>query len=314
MENIKDILKKLPYSIFTSSLFFGIFFLFYNSNSEMNVTALILLLVLFFPLILSGLWLGYTAIAIPLICASAISFIDPIITIILLVFFIIPSSLLVLITRNPIVNKYCSPLVFIIFYIIVINTVVLTYLSYSIDSSIYSYLYDLFTFLSISIISSNKDIFEGVDTTNTIKIISLIIPAISSFLWIAWINMNYKLALLVISKTEVSDKNTNNNIFLPSWYTYVFIIIAVSTLLINKIFVDAENLCYTLYNILLVLWICYFYPGYSIAWTLVKSRKSILLELLFIAFFVFAFVEIMLLISFIGFLENLHVFRKYKKN
>ena len=314
MENIKDIFKKLPYSIFTSSLFFGIFFLFYNSHSEVGVTALILLLVLFFPLILSGLWLGYTAVVLPIIFAAAIYFVDPVTTLVLLVVFIIPSSLLVVITRNQNINKYCSPLIFIIFYIILINTLVLTYFSYSIDSSIYSYLYDLFTFLSISIISSNKDIFEGMDTTNTIKIISFIIPAISAFLWIAWINMNYKLALLVISKTEVSYTNNHNNIFLPSWYTYVFIIIAVSTLLINKIFVDAENLCYTLYNILLVLWICYFYPGYSIAWKLVKSRKSILLELLFIAFFIFAFVEIMLLISFIGFLENLHVFRKYKKN
>ena len=89
MENIKDIFKKLPYSIFTSSLFFGIFFLFYNSHSEVGVTALILLLVLFFPLILSGLWLGYTAVVLPIIFAAAIYFVDPVTTIVLLLLYLV---------------------------------------------------------------------------------------------------------------------------------------------------------------------------------------------------------------------------------
>ena len=262
MSNIKESVKKILYSVFTSSLFFGIFFLFYNSNSEIGITALILLLLLFFPLILSGLWLGYIGIVLPILFSLAIYYIDPMATIILLIVFIIPSVLLVVITTNNKIKQYCSPLIFIIFYITLCMILLLNYFSYKIDSSIYNYLYDLFTFLSISIISNNKDVFQGVDTTNTIKIISFIIPALSSFLWIAWINMNYKLALLIINRTDVLPNNNYTEInVLPTWYSYIVIIFAISVFLINKIFVDAENLCYTLYNIFEFL---FFWPQPSL--------------------------------------------------
>ncbi len=291
-------------SILSGMIFFSILLL--PILSDINLLSMLLLTFIFTPLLLSAFWQGiksYIPIFISLITIAILNLEFLSFSIFIIVFFILPAFLLSFIKQKYKNISHGYILSIIIIYNVLICISTLFYFGFlEHTKSIHAVIVDTMTFLSILVNQYMTEEFKKItNLTEQIDIFSFIVPTILSILSIMWLFLNYIFSIKIATKSNIIENNEQTYYCgLPNFYTYIFMILIAITLFSHNFLDKNQNLYYTSYNVLFILCFGYFYSGFYFLWNKVKSRNSLLVNVLYLVFVIVLFVELVVLFSIIG--------------
>ncbi|MFL1781282.1 hypothetical protein ABSA28_01004 [Candidatus Hepatincolaceae symbiont of Richtersius coronifer] len=306
--NLKQIItndraKKLIYTLLLNIMFLLIFIYIYSSKIG-SLSGLLLIVFIYLPLFLGGLMAGSLGFILPVLAGGALYFLDPMLGILFFALFMIPAYICVLMTRKLPYLRAGDVLSFISCYSALAIGVIISYLSYQ-DKLFYSTLYDTLCFMMIALNSVDSKLAQSMDIQQQLQSIAIFFPSLIAIFWILWIVLNYRLGLIITRRMGTFyNSNLINNYRLPQAHTLLFILTAISTVLIHKLLDNQSNIYYTGYNIVFVLWFVYFYSGISFVWALI-SRTNKLIIIGFIAVLILLFLETFIAICLVGFLVEI---------
>jgi uncharacterized protein YybS (DUF2232 family) len=190
------------------------------------------------------------------------------------------------------------------FYAATVAAGVLVYYGFIQKFSIHNILYDTITFFSIYANQYIGEELEAIqDLPRQLEVMAFILPTILAVVYIVWLMFNYHVALHIAIKSKVFEgKEIILRYDLPAFYTYIFIVVIILSLITHNLLDNQQNLYYIFYNVLFILCFGYFYTGFTFLWNKIKSRNSFLVNVLYIALVIILFVELIAIFSILGFI------------
>ena len=150
--------------------------------------------------------------------------------------------------------------------------------------------------------------FDDVDLEQNLTILSIFFPSLTYLISIMWFMFNYKITLAIVNKSNTT-KFLLNDYSLPKTFKWLLLLVAILAILLHKFLAKEMILYYSLYNIFMILWFCYFYLGLEYIWQKLESTKNLLLKILFMISFVILFFELVLVICLLGFLIDTKIIK-----
>ncbi len=300
--------KNVLYGFLSSLIIYIVLLNFFNSNDEILFTSLILLIFIYLPILLSFFFTKTYGIFFSFLLLIPIYFYNNELFYITLLFFLIPCFISFCVYSIKQQNIGYVLFGVSIYYILLISVFLITNHYKNVNSLIYNNIYDIFYFFAINIKSTNPEVFADVDLEQNLTILSIFLPSIIYVLCIMWFMFNYKITLAILNKSG-TEKYLLNDYTLPVIFKWLLFIIAILAILFHKFLAKEMILYYSLYNIFIILWFCYFYLGLEYIWQKLEYTKNILFKILFMICFVVLFFELVLVICLLGFLIDTKIIK-----
>ena len=300
--------KNILYGFLSSLVIYIILLIFFNDNEEIFLTSLILIIFIYLPILLSFFFTKFYGIFFSFLLLIPLYFYHSQLCYITLFFFLMPCFISFAV--HSIKKNNIGYIVFwvSIYYIIMIAVFLIKNHYSNANSLFYNNVYDVLYFIAINIKSSNPEMFNDIDLEENLTILAIFFPSFLYLISIMWFIFNYKINLAIVNKSNAT-KFLLNDYSLPKNFKWLLLLVAILAILLHKFLAKEMILYYSLYNIFMILWFCYFYLGLEYIWQKLESTKNLLLKILFMISFVILFFELVLVICLLGFLIDTKIIK-----
>jgi len=303
--NFKQTMEVLLFSLLSYIFFVSLIY-----GAELNNGLLFLFSILFFflPINFNFIIHGYKAIVITTLIALSLTFVNYELALITIALFILPAFIAFIINKNKPFNigyvlTYLS-LYFSLIYLIIVYY----YYHTSKNMNIYNQIYDSLHYFTIILQTEESSSIDANELSAKLELLSVFLPSIIIFIAMAIFIFNYRLTL-IISNRNYNKKYLLNNYLPPNLFKFILVIIAIISIILHKFLEKEIILYYTLYNVFLILWLCYFYLGLEFIWQKLEATKNMGFKIIFGVSLVLLFFELLLIICIIGFLIDMKIIK-----
>ncbi len=266
---------------------------------------LILQVIIFLPLFISGWLVGYLGYIVVSIFSISVAYFSISLALWIFLLFIIPSSVAIYISKISKTNVIGKILFFISSYTAIVVMSYLSYYAYKTSiNNLHYFLSDNLLYILIAANNIMGGTLEDVIIAQRIEILAFFIPSIVSFVYIICFMFNYMISKMLTKNMDDSLTVSDN---LPIWHTAMFLCVALFSLLSHKMLVKDSNMHYILYNMMFILSIGYFYSGFLLIYDRIRTRGSLLMALLYVIFGIVFFVELAIVLLLIGFIREIRI-------